>query len=118
MAAPKGHPKYAGAGRVAGVPNKNKAVCREIIELALGKSLPDKIAELAEQIRDPKDKAQILSGLMPYCYPKLATVEVVSTPEEKVIELEKNIDGVFDAAIDAHLELRGEARSPKATLQR
>lgn len=113
----KGKPRHPNAGRRAGTPNKSTLVASEVVSIVYeGKSIPERLAEIAKTNR--KYEVQILIALLPYCCPKLTSMEITNHFQEKVIELEKNIDGVFDAAIDAHLELRGEARTPKSTLQK
>lgn len=61
------------AGRQKGTPNKNKQVVREIVEAALGKSIPDRLIEIAKS--NPRLEAGILADLLPYAHPKLQAVE-------------------------------------------
>lgn len=62
-------------GRQKGTPNKDRAMVRTIVEAALGHSIPDELLQLRDKMTDPRDKADILQGLMPYAYPKLSSVE-------------------------------------------
>ena len=113
MGAPKGHEKWG--GRQKGTPNKDKLLCRELVEAVLGGPIPEKISQLALEIHDKKERANILSGLMPYCYPKLTSVEVSGEIDSNV-NVEQKIQEQTDAAIDAYLESIGEVRAPKKDL--
>lgn len=75
MAFQKGKPRPANAGRKKGALNQDKRIVRDIVEKALGKSLPDEIVSTLHALEDD-EKARTLLGLMPYCYPKLQSVEV------------------------------------------
>lgn len=66
-----------GAGRPPGVPNKKTVALQEIIERALGKSLPEAIFE---RLPDVKKEAQVnaLLSLMDYIYPKRKAIDVTT----------------------------------------
>lgn len=71
--APKGHPKWG--GRKKGTPNKVNAAVREIVEQVLGKTIPERLLEIA---RDrPREEPDILMALLPYSYPKLAQTQII-----------------------------------------
>ena len=71
-----------------------KKVVREIVELALGQTIPDRILQIVQATADPKWEVEILTGLMPYCYPKLTSVEakITTSAEEDQARLDKLID--------------------------
>lgn len=69
----KGHKKIG--GNVKGQPNKERRMVREIVEACLGSTVPELLLEELARAT-PKLKVQILEGLMPYCYPKLQSIEV------------------------------------------
>lgn len=61
-------------GRKAGTPNKVTKEKRELI----AKFIDDKWDEFIsswDDIKDPKEKCQIMVGLLPYALPRLASVE-------------------------------------------
>jgi hypothetical protein len=68
----KGHPKYGGIKK--GETQRERRVVREIVEECLGSTLPQRLLSLAKN--SPKLEIQILEGLMPYCYPRLQSVEM------------------------------------------
>ena len=68
----KGHLKRG--GRQKGVPNKDKATVRQIIEGSLGKSIPERMMELAGS--NPREQMGVLIELLPYTYSKLQSVEL------------------------------------------
>lgn len=69
-----GHEKKG--GRKKGTPNRDKAQVRAIVECCLGKSIPERLMELVGgKNADPEAERDLLLDLMPYCYPKLASVE-------------------------------------------
>ena len=72
----KGHKKTG--GRPKGAPNRDKRVVKEIVEAALGRSLPEEILSHYVNLKSTKPvmAAKIAEGLMPYCYPKLQSIEV------------------------------------------
>lgn len=63
-----------GRGRPKGSPNKANRLARELVEAALGGTLPEALAEIA-LTQGPKMKAQIYLGLMPYTYAKMQHIE-------------------------------------------
>lgn len=75
MAFTKGKPKTG--GRQKGVPNKDKASVRSIVEGILGRSIPEELLAIAKA--RPQEKKEILLALLPYTYPKLASTEVTAS---------------------------------------
>lgn len=63
-------------GRPKGSVNKDRAMMRGMIEAALGKSIPDEIMQNYHSLRNPLDKLDIMLQVAPYCYPKLASMEI------------------------------------------
>lgn len=71
---------------------------REVVEETLGKSIPERLLELAKQ--QPENEVIILKELMPYCYCKLAPVAIPPppSPEEEALmqrqytELSQHLD--------------------------
>lgn len=76
MAFKKGHQKYG--GKKKGTPNGERRLAREIIENALQKSIPERLLELC--IIYPDKEPDILQSLMPFCYPKLQTMQISAEP--------------------------------------
>jgi hypothetical protein len=72
-------------GRQKGSLNKNKLAVREIVEKALGKTIPESLLEIAESL-DPEKRANLLMDLMPFCYPKLQTIECTMDESEALSE--------------------------------
>lgn len=86
--------------RPVGSINKRSSYIRTIVESALGgKSIPQKLIELMEE-GDAEFKAGILTGLLPYCYPKLASTEVYLSDENDAGNAQ------LDAALDEIKRLR------------
>ncbi len=74
-------------GRPKGSLNKDKRLVREIIEAKLGKSIPERLLQISKG--NPELEFQVLNGLMPYCYCKLAPIAVpapLSAEEEALKE--------------------------------
>lgn len=71
----KGQPKKG--GRQKGTPNRSKVFVKEIVEAALGKSIPDRLLEIAKA--QPREEKEILLALLPYAYPKLQSTEIEAT---------------------------------------
>ncbi len=67
-----GHKKMG--GRQKGGTNLERRAAKQIIETALQKTIPERLLELCQ--KSPRDEADILIALMPYCYPKLHAVDV------------------------------------------
>lgn len=81
-----GHPKFGGVQK-----GYVYRPMREIIELALGKSMPQQILEEINQIDKPVERASLLIQLMAYVYPKLKQIDHVTadaldgmTDEQKI----------------------------------
>lgn len=70
-AASKGKP---GRPKGATAPLNEKKYCKYIVEEALKGSLPEAILKCLDGMDDAQ-RASVLTGLMPYCYPKLQAVE-------------------------------------------
>ncbi len=91
MAFEKGH-RHA-TGRPKGSLNKIRTVARDSIESVLGKSIPERLMELATL--NPRHEADILISLLPYCYPKLHAVDieaqVTHSDDTKVAQLSAHI---------------------------
>lgn len=70
-----------------------KRTVREIVEACLGKTIPERLLEIAAG--NPEKEADILDGLMPYTYPRLAAVEMkaeVDIPTETVDDLVQKLE--------------------------
>lgn len=67
----KGHAPMG--GRPKGVTSKRLLV-REIIEKCLGRTLPEDLLDMAN--KNPKLAMDIKIALLPYCHPKLQSIEV------------------------------------------
>lgn len=76
---PKGSDKTPGSGIKKGQTHaeSKKRTVREIVEQCLGKTIPERLLEIAKE--NPLKEAEILDGLMPYTYPKLQAVEMKAT---------------------------------------
>lgn len=79
----KGKPKTG--GRQKGVPNKSKTLVRDIVEKALGQTIPERLLDISQNL-DPKEQASLLMDLMPFCYPKLQTIECTMDESEALSE--------------------------------
>lgn len=95
MAFKKGAPRPANAGIKKGQTHaeSKKRTVREIVEACLGKTIPERLLEIAE--KHPEKEADILDGLMPYTYPRLAAVEMkaeVDIPTETVDDLVQKLE--------------------------
>lgn len=97
-------------GRKPGSKNKVQTVVREVVEVALGGTLPEALLALTKgQGVTAAFKADIYLGLMPYCYPKLQAtqlsgpgggpVEIKTTPEQRKEEI-KTLNQIVSAASD------------------
>lgn len=98
MSRPKGSPKFG--GRKKGTPNKKTQALREVIEGALGKTIPEKLFEsgIFDKLK-PYQQAQVLLELMNYLEPKRKAIEhdmkpggslekyLLMTPEERRAKL-------------------------------
>lgn len=73
MAFKPGHKKLG--GRKPGTPNKKSQAVQDILEAALGKSVPEAVCELLDDLK-PKDRVQALLELMSYVYPKRKAIEL------------------------------------------
>lgn len=60
-------------GRPPGTPGNKAWIVRNIVEEALGQSVPKRLIAIAQA--DPTLEKEVLLGLMPYCHPKLSAVE-------------------------------------------
>jgi len=94
-----------GRGRPKGSPNKDKRTVRDIIEGVLGKSIPERLLELAKM--KPQQEQDILIALMPYTYPKLQSTEVKADETthaigEKVQALKNDILEIKGLISDEH----------------
>lgn len=102
----KGHKKLG--GRKKGSVGSEKRIAREIVEAALGGSIPGRLVQIAKS--NPTREPDILIALMPYCYPKLQNTEVkadVTTTESGLAqELMKEMKLVL------HLERESLNQSP------
>lgn len=76
----KGHKKLG--GRAKGQVSSEKKLAREIIEGVLKKTIPERLLEIAQ--RQPAKETEILLALLPYCYPKLQSMEVAATLEANI----------------------------------
>lgn len=95
MAFKKGAPRPANAGIKKGQTHaeSKKRTVREIVEACLGKTIPERLLEIGKN--HPDKEADILEGLMPYTYPRLAAVEVkaeVDVPTEAVNDLVEKLE--------------------------
>ena len=72
MAFQQGHEKLG--GRRTGSPNHKTALLREIVEEAIGGTIPERLIELSRG--DADQETQVLLALMPYCHAKIASVEI------------------------------------------
>lgn len=71
-----GHQKIGGNKK--GESTTKRTVVRDIIEAALGQTLPEALLEIANSLsdREKRLKSDILSGLMAYSYPRLQSTYV------------------------------------------
>lgn len=72
----KGQSKPPGSGIKKGQDQLRKTAVKEIIETALHQSIPERILQRLEEIKDKQFEVDVLLDLMPYCYPKLQAIEV------------------------------------------
>lgn len=85
----KGKPKTG--GRKKGVVNKSTVAIRDILDRR-NINLIEEILDAAEQC-DPFFKAKILSGLLPYVYPRLTSIEHrLAEPPKNYIDVKKSFD--------------------------
>lgn len=78
MAFEKGRTKTG--GRTKGSQNKSRKLVRDIVEGALnGKTIPERLLELTNG--NPDREIDVLTDLLPYCYPKLQAVDITSVPD-------------------------------------
>lgn len=91
----QGHQKVG--GRKAGTPNRATAEMKKTIEEILGKSIPERLLELARSDQhNPETELKTLLVLMSYCYPKLSSVELKEPhrPEdlnERVVKMRREL---------------------------
>ncbi len=71
--------------------SKRALAVRLAIEDRLKKSLPEKIVDLIETMRDPKDQLYAYLAILPYAYPRLQ-VQTIVDPSEMGIETEESIE--------------------------
>ena len=91
MARPKGDGKgRLGGGRKPGQPNKVTKEMREVLAPIIsdyigGEGIGDNKRTLANDlaVMEPEDRAKIITNLVPYVMPKLASVEVKQKGEGK-----------------------------------
>lgn len=76
-------------GRPVGSIGNNKRNVRELVETAFNRSLPDMLTDVYRELDEPRDRAKLLLELMPYCYPKLQTVEVKRDPVDQAADQDK-----------------------------
>ena len=86
----KGDGKGRYGGRVAGTPNKVTKELREVLAPIIssyisGDGIGDDKRTLANDlaVMEPEDRAKIITNLVPYVMPKLASVEVKQKNEGK-----------------------------------
>lgn len=91
MSFKKGHPKYG--GKKKGFVSSQKQIVRDVIEKALGKTIPARIIELFETA-DPEVELKTLLDLMPYCYPKLQAIEM--TPDQEQRDTNDNVNALVE----------------------
>lgn len=81
-----------GKGRPRGSPNKRSIEIQEIIELKLGKTLPEALLELLPDLSS-KDKAMVMTDLLKYVYPARKAVEH-SGPDGESIDVNLTTDSL------------------------
>lgn len=86
-------------GRKPGAQNKDKRIVREILEAALGRSLPEEVLRTLDGL-PPSKRCEILVSLMPYCYPKLQSIQVqheeLNSKSELVDQMMKRLLDIKD----------------------
>ena len=70
-------------GRKKGIPNRKTQAAQDIIEKALGQSIPDALIEVLGKV-DEKTQAHVLCELMQYAYPKRKAIEVEDVTKDRV----------------------------------
>lgn len=96
MARAKGDGKgRQGGGRKPGVPNKITGELRAILAPVIasyisGDGLGEKKRTLEKDLAlmEPEDRAKVITNLVPYVIPKLASVEVKGKADEKTFKAE------------------------------
>lgn len=76
-------------GRKAGTPNKVQSPVKQLLKDFVMDNW-DTFVESFKQIDDPAEKCKIIKDMLPYCAPKLSSVEVKDTVKQDTFQEELN----------------------------
>lgn len=98
--------------RVIGSLGKASTLARRVVEKALKGSIPERLVTLCKE--NPQREIDILIALMPYCYPKLAQMEVKSEQTLLASEEVKQLANWL-TSLNGPIEIspRGPGRGPE-----
>lgn len=101
---------YKTGGRQKGTPNKATASIRQALEPIVEEEI-ERLSDLLDQL-DPKDRALLITKLLPYVAPKLQSIEITEPEEpgkdisnmtgDQVAEYIHRLTGISDKDLEKH----------------